>query len=311
MTKPIRILLASHNGEKYLPPMIDSILAQDEPDFQLILSDDGSADGSEAILGAYARRHPDKILHYRAGIRFGSAQKHFLHLLQTFPDGGYTMFCDQDDVWHPDKLRKSRALMERTEGAEEAPTLIHTDLKVVDESLKEIAPSFCRYSGLDGRRMQLNRLLVQNVVTGCTVMINRALVSLACTAQPSDAVVMHDWWLALLAAACGRTAFLPEPTVDYRQHGANTVGARNVYAPEYLRHRIASKSGAESLRAAARQAAEFARCYEPFLSAQQRELLCAFSESRNLPLLKRDWIYLKHGLLKQGAARVAAQLLGW
>jgi len=307
----VRILLASHNGSKYLGPMGDSVLAQDYQNIELVLSDDGSTDRSEEILCRYAAAYPETVIHYRAGKRFGNAQSHFLHLLQIFGDTPYIMFCDQDDIWHPDKIRKTLSLMQKTEGEEMTPALVHTDLRVVDEALREIAPSFMKHSGLDGTRMRLNQLLVQNVVTGCTVMINRKLSLMTCENLKTDEILMHDWWLALLAASCGRTAFLNEATVDYRQHGQNTVGAKDVRSPGYLYKRLISRSMGLSLKTAARQADAFAKCYENLLSQSQLRLLNMFSATREMPLWKRDRIYLQNGLLKYGAARIAAQLLGW
>ena len=103
----IRILLAAYNGEAYLRQQLDSVLAQTCRDFQLIVSDDQSRDETPRILEEYAEKYPDMILYYRSGLRFGSAQGHFMHLLKTFSQSDYIMFCDQDDVWHPDKVEKT------------------------------------------------------------------------------------------------------------------------------------------------------------------------------------------------------------
>ena len=126
--------------------------------WRLILSDDG--EDTAPILQEYADKYPDKITHYRSGRRFGSAQKHFMHLLEQF--GGqadYIMFSDQDDVWHPDKVRLTLRLMEQAETDPALPVLVHTDLRVVDGQLHEMDPSFQHYSGLDGHRLALEQLL--------------------------------------------------------------------------------------------------------------------------------------------------------
>ena len=112
--KQILILLAAYKGGRFIRPMVDSILAQDVGGWRLILSDDG--EDTAPILQEYADKYPDKITHYRSGRRFGSAQKHFMHLLEQF--GGQAdciMFSDQDDVWHPDKVRLTLRLMEQAE----------------------------------------------------------------------------------------------------------------------------------------------------------------------------------------------------
>lgn len=308
--KTVRILLAAYNGEAYIRPMIDSLLAQDYPDIQIILSDDQSKDQTADILQHYAEEYPNKILHHVSGRRFGCAQKHFMYLLQSFCDAPYIMFCDQDDVWHPDKVRKTLERMYQIEQEDIVPAMVHTDLRVVDGELKEISPSFCRHSGLDGKRLSLNQLLVQNVVTGCTMMINRSLAELACRHIPEDGMLMHDWWIAILAAAFGKSSFLDEPTIDYRQHGDNSVGAKNVRSAAYLWKRLTSQKMRKALDDGAYQARVFAEGYESLLKPEDKEVLLAFASTQNASMIARNRVYLKYKLLKHGTVRIAAQLLG-
>lgn len=310
MEKPIvRILLTTYNGERYIRSMIDSIMEQDYENWELIVSDDGSGDSTVAILDEYAHNNPDRITHHRSGRRFGCAQKHFMHLLRTFSDAPYIMFCDQDDVWHRDKVSKTlQCMLRQTDPTR--PTLVHTDLRVVDQDLKELAPSFCAHSALDGNRTQLAQLLVQNVITGCTMMLNQPLVMLACRACEEEKMLMHDWWIGLIAAAFGSVEFLPEATIDYRQHGTNSVGAKDVHSVSYLMHRLRSAKMRKALQKAAAQAGAFADCFADQLCVQQMELLRAFAATENANIWRRNRIYLDYGLLKAGFIRRTAQLLG-
>lgn len=304
------ILLAAYNGEKYIRQMIDSVLLQDYSNILLVLSDDGSQDGTQKILTEYAEMEPDRVIHYRSGQRFGSAQYHFLHLLSKFHDAPYIMFCDQDDVWHKDKVRKTLEKMRQVENGDMIPAMVHTDLRVVDENLEQISTSFWKYSNLDGTRLALNQLLVQNVVTGCTMMINRALAERVCNAFPKDGMLMHDWWIALLASATGRAGAVSEATVDYRQHGSNSVGAKDVQSASYLWHRLTSSSMRNGLKAAATQAEAFLECYGDCMTAPQKELIRAFVAATNKPLLIKNVIYVRYGLVKFGITRKIAQFLG-
>lgn len=306
----VLILLAAYNGEAYIRLMVDSVLSQDYQDIRLVVSDDNSSDHTQTILAEYAASFPDKITHYQSGRHFGCAQTHFLHLLSKFHDAPYIMFCDQDDVWHSSKVRKTLGKMKDTESSGEIPAMVHTDLRVVDRKLCEISPSFCIHSGLDGDRLGLNQLLVQNVVTGCTMMINHALAELVCRDIPKDAMLMHDWWIALLAAACGNTGFLNEATIDYRQHGNNSVGAKNVRSASYLLSRLSAKKMRKSLTDAARQGQALLECYGDLLTKEKREMLMAFASTQTASIFARDCVYLKYKLLKHGFIRVIAQLLG-
>ena len=305
----VLILLAAYNGAEYLRQQLDSILAQDHADWHLVLSDDGSSDETPEILAAYAAAQPEKITLYRSGCRFGNAQNHFLHLLSRFHDAAYILFCDQDDVWHRDKIRKTMEKMRSIETAPTVPALVHTDLRVVDGALRPLDDSFLRYSGLDGRILSLNRLLIQNVVTGCAMMINRALAQILCEKLPEKDVMMHDWFLAVLASACGTVGFLNEATIDYRQHGANTVGAKNSRSLAYLKSRLSQRLIRDSVFSGAAQAALILRHYSRHIPEENRKILAAYASLPRKNWFSRRYTYLKYGFYKHGFARCVALFL--
>lgn len=305
----VLILLASYNGSKYIEEMVDSIIAQDYADWHLVLSDDGSKDNTPEILEAYAAKMPEKITHYRSGMRFGNAQDHFMHLLKQFRDAPYVMFCDQDDVWHSDKIGKTLEKMKQIEANPAIPAMVHTDLRVVDGELREINPSFIAFSKLDGYRLSLNGLLMQNVVTGCTMMLNRALAELSVARTPAGGIQMHDWYIALLAAACGKTGYLDEATIDYRQHGNNVVGAKNPRLLGYILARISGKVVRGSIFAASAQAQVLLDTCSDLLPQDARTTLAAFAAVRESGWLKRKRLYVRHGFYKIGLTRCIAQFL--
>lgn len=311
----VTILLAAYKGNEYAGAMIDSILAQDCDDWELVLSDDGGF--TEELLADYAARYPDRIRHHRSGQRFGSAQKHFLHLMKEYRNADYLMFCDQDDVWHPDKVRKTLAAMQAAEQAARAesreenapPVLVHTDLRVVDGELRTLDESFMHYSRLDGTRLALNELLIQNVVTGCTLMINRPLTRLALEGAGEEKMLMHDWWIALCAAAFGRGVFLPEATIDYRQHGGNVVGAKNPMNPAYLKSRLSGGAIKKALKDTSAQAEAFLKVYGDRMSPQQRELVGTYAKLPSMGKCARLRSYSRYGFWKKDLGRRAAQMI--
>jgi hypothetical protein len=148
-------------------------------------------------------------------------------LAESLRRGADYLFCsDQDDVWHPDKIERQLATMAAAEQKTRSgtPLLVHSDLTVVDDALRVIHPSFMRHQRIRHEDVApLNTLLVQNFVTGCTCLLNRPLAE-ACLPLP-ESIIMHDWWIALCAAACGAIHYLDQPTLLYRQHGRNEVGA--------------------------------------------------------------------------------------
>lgn len=302
----ITVLLATYNGSNYVRQMIDSVLAQTYTDFHLVLSDDQSKDDTAQILEEYAQAYPGKITHYRSGLRFGNAQDHFLHLLNQFHESPYIMFCDQDDYWHADKMEKTlqKMLAIETQGK---PALVHTDLQVVDGALKPMDRSFMHFSKLNGNRLKLNQLLVQNVVTGCTMLINRPLAELSCQHLPKERILMHDWWLALIAAAMGNAAYLDEATIDYRQHGNNVVGAKNTRSIPYILSKIKNDGVKTAMAQTYAQARIFLDCFGDLLDDDTRKTLQMYAAMDQKNGFVRRFCYLKYGFLKYGLQRIIAQ----
>ena len=226
--KNIAVLLATFNGERYLESQIDSILAQIGVNIHLFVRDDGSTDRTMAILNSYKERFPSQVsLVEKKGSKSGHlANFSSLCDFALKTEYQYFSFADQDDIWEKDKLDVSLSNLISVEQLSDSlkPVLVHSDLQVVDEEAVEIAPSFIDYQGLPcPTKHNFPQLLHQNVVTGCTILFNRALLSLALPI-PTNAVI-HDFWFAQCAKYMGELLFVNRPLVRYRQHGINAVGA--------------------------------------------------------------------------------------
>jgi len=202
-TNCIEILLASYNGAPFIREQIDSILAQTEQRWHLTLSDDGSTDGTDAVLDEYAARFPEKIARVRSGRRFGNARDHFFWLIRQC-DADLMMTCDQDDVWYPEKVQVTLEALQKAQNAAREPVLVFTDLAPVDAQLRPMAPSLMRLQKQDATVIDYRRILLQNIVTGCAMGFNRALAEVAGRCSNSADVIMHDWWMAAAAARFGR-----------------------------------------------------------------------------------------------------------
>jgi glycosyltransferase involved in cell wall biosynthesis len=305
----VDVLMSVYNGEKYLAEQIESVLNQDYKDFVLHIRDDGSTDRSVDIIRHYARRNPDKIFYSVADKNSGSAAGGFFALLKE-SYAPYVMFCDQDDVWFKDKISASMAAVSEAEVqyGNNVPILLHTDLTVTDGSLKIKAESMFRYQHLDYRRTSVKSLAVQNIVTGCTMLINRPLVKRLTHAPQS--VPVHDWWIALFTACCGKIVFLNKPTLYYRQHGDNTCGAQNMSGAGYLASRMTRADNARlMLKYGYRQAAELSRVYGMSIGRDNFELLSAYGSLEDKPYLKRLAFVLKNGVLKSGLIRKLGQVI--
>ncbi len=305
----IDILLAAYNGERYISEQIESVLAQDCDDFTLRICDDCSTDRTPDIIRRYAKRHPGKIIFTQNEKNSGCAAENFFKLLYS-SDADYIMFCDQDDVWFKNKISLSLELMKNTEAlyGKDMPVLLHTDLTVTDSELNVIARSMFDYQHLCRDERSAAHTAVQNTVTGCTMMLNRTLADRLRHTPVS--VPVHDWWIALYTACCGKTVFCNEPTLFYRQHKTNICGAQNMSDIRYITQRAAEKQRSSlMIKYGYRQAAEMAGFYGSELGEENCALLKGYGELEKKPYLKRLAYVLRHGLLKSGIARKLGQLL--
>ena len=220
----VEVLLATYNGARFLREQLDSIIAQDYGNIRVLARDDGSNDGTVEILDQYAKRFPGSFRLMPASAPTGSAKNNFL-LLMKASRADHICFADQDDVWLPDKVSRTKHAMDQLQSrwGTKVPLLVFTDLHVVDDRLKILHESFWSHMNIDPDRMErLAKLMVQSVVTGCTAMLNRPLLELSL--RMPDEAFMHDRWIGLLASFMGKSNGLRVPTVLYRQHEHNVLG---------------------------------------------------------------------------------------
>jgi len=228
VTKPIYVLLATYNGSAFIAEQIDSLIAQTEVGWYLLVRDDASTDRTPDIVAAYAAKDARITVLPASRVTQGTVAN-FDCLLRAAcdQDADYVMLMDQDDVWLADKIERQKALMRAEEGrlGPGVPILVHSDLELIDRDGRTIHPSFMSFQHIrDEPSAPLRTLLVQNYVTGCTVLANRPLLDAALPIPP--AAMVHDWWLALVAASVGKICYDATPTARYRQHGGNQIGAR-------------------------------------------------------------------------------------
>ncbi len=304
----IDICLATYNGERYLAQQLDSLLAQTASDVRVLARDDGSTDGTVAILHEYAGRYPGKVTLIEDDVHCGGPAPNFMEIMKH-STADYVMFSDQDDYWYPTKaehmLRVTRR-QERRAGGSDVPVLAFGDYRVVDAQLQpiEVAKGHLQ---IDKFYVSLNRLLVQNYVTGCTMMINRAACRLAGAWEP--AILMHDWWLALCCAAMGSIVHDPTVLMDYRQHGDNDVGAKDVKSWAYRLDRLRDPAARSSSRDYLRQAQALYERLGDAMPDGSRRTLERFLEIPRLGKFARMHRLVSGGYLKSDLVRNIGFLL--
>ncbi|HEU4382309.1 MAG TPA: glycosyltransferase family 2 protein [Anaeromyxobacteraceae bacterium] len=205
----ISIALCTYNGERFLREQVDSLLAQDYPNLEVVAVDDASTDGTVAILEGYAAR--DRRLRVHRNASNLGFRRNFQKTIARCR-GHFIAPSDQDDIWLPAKLRRL------LEAMGEAPAA-YCDSELIDERgcLLGIRLSDRR---ILGRIDDPVTLILQNCVSGHAMLFRRSLVA---RALPLPEGLFHDWWLALVAAGSGGVAYCPEPLVRYRQHGSSVT----------------------------------------------------------------------------------------
>ena len=214
----VAILLSSYNGARYLDRQLASLLGQTHTAWHLFWRDDGSTDDSVALLRRFAAAAPGRCTEIPTDERLGLTRS-FLRLLAEAAGSGAThlAFCDQDDVWLPDKLARGITAMRAV--AADAPTLYCASHIAVDAALRPrlTAAPLRRPPGFPAS-------LTHNIAAGCTIVLNRPAVALIlASAPPAD--TLHDWWSYLVVSSAGGTILADStPVLLYRQHGGNAVG---------------------------------------------------------------------------------------
>lgn len=218
----VAVLVATYNGEKYIKDQLLSILNQKKVKPKIYVHDDFSTDDTLNIIKRLIKKYPENIFLISSEKRLGVIKTYQFLLDRVESD--YYFFSDQDDIWFDEKVYDELTVLKKSN---KEPRMVYTDLMIVDSNLQILNPSM--FKKMKVRHTEkINRLLIQNVITGNTVAFNKKLRDLivSCFRMDSQNIRMHDGWFGLVAATYGNLEFIDKPTVYYRQHGNNVVGAK-------------------------------------------------------------------------------------
>lgn len=291
----VNILLSTYNGEQYLKEQVESIQQQTYQNWQLFIRDDGSSDGTVAVIQGLVAQDPRIHFINENQIENFGVIKSF-HTLLKYEKADLYCFSDQDDVWLPDKIALQVAEAEKY--PQDKPLLFYTDLKVVDENLTVRHESMIRTQS-DHANTELVQELTENTVTGGVAMINHALAELW-TGQEAHELLMHDWYLGLLASAFGKLVYIDKPTELYRQHSSNVLGARTLRkrVKNWVRPHVLFAKYWHLIKASQEQARNL---LDLSLSPENKELIENFVTIMDVPFRERLARIRKYGYRKNRA----------
>jgi rhamnosyltransferase len=225
----VTILLSTFDGSAWLPELLTSLGEQSHDNWSLLIRDDGSSDGTVALLEEATSNNGRITLLFDDLGNLGPASS-FMELLRHVESGMFA-FCDQDDVWLPHRLEAS------IEALGPAPiAAVFTDAEATDAEGRIVSRSALADRGVRGD-VPFGHLLINNAAIGATLLGTAELARVAVALADDRPVLMHDWWVALVAGHQGSLVRLPSVTVRWRRHGSTVTGTR----PSGIRRRAARR----------------------------------------------------------------------
>lgn len=282
----VAILLATKNGAAFLREQLDSYLQQSHTDWSLHVSDDGSEDNTIEIVQDFASRAQNPTT-LREGPRAGCHKNFFSLLRDSSVDADYFAFSDQDDVWYPEKLERALSVLRRARN--DQPALYCSRTELVDREGRH------RGFSTDFRRTpSFRNALVENIAGGNTIVFNRAARELLKNVADAT-VVIHDWSIyVIISAVGGRILYDRAPSVRYRQHEGNLIGASTSFR---TRVRRISRGKLQEWTTIHLKALDELL---PSITMENRKVLESFAQMRRTDdFLKRCWLLWKSGVYRQ------------
>jgi glycosyltransferase involved in cell wall biosynthesis len=286
----VTILLCTLNGERFLVEQLVSLERQTLRNWKLIASDDGSSDHTKSILHAFKKSFAPGRVKIVDGPRRG-APANFLSLACAANlDTEYYAFCDQDDIWEPEKLARAIKLLEKAGPG--IPAVYGSRTRLIDEDGNEIG-----FSPLFRRRPDFRCALVQSIAGGNTMVFNQKARELLMFCGAGVNVPSHDWWLYQVTSACGGDVhYDAHPSVRYRQHAQNVIGSNMGWTARVRRLHMLQQGRFrhwEDLNVAALTR------LRPRMGAENRRISDLFCKARHEPLLRRATIFAQTGVYRQ------------
>lgn len=286
----VAILLCTYNGSRFLEEQLASIAAQDYPNLTLAVSDDGSTDGTLAMLEAWHATSRMPRFSVVQGPARGFVANFLSFLTNPSVAADYYAFADQDDIWETDKLSRAVAWLDTVEPA--VPALYCARTRLVDSENREIG-----LSPLFARKPSFENALVQSIAGGNTMVFNEATRCLLADAGVTAGVVSHDWWLYLMVTGCGgRMHYDQHPTVRYRQHADNLVGANSHWRAQLERVR---KLFHGRFKTWCDQHVKALDGFASRLTPENRKTLYFFATARQQGLFRRLAGFVRCGIYRQ------------
>jgi len=289
-TPHVAILLGTFNGESYLGAQLESFLKQTHGNWSLWVSDDGSTDFTLKILNDFQNDHPEHIIKINKGPMEGFSRNYLSLLGSVDPEADFFAFSDQDDIWLPEKLAHAIKTLQRSDP--KTPTLFASRTLIIDSNGRSLG-----LSKKKNRIPSLPNALIQNIASGNTMVFNRSALDLLKAGGPELDVYAHDWWAYLaITAVQGDVYFDNSPSLLYRQHQGNQIGA-SIKLRSYLNRVLLDLNG--NLRNTISQNLRALKHIESQIPQRQSDLIHQIEKLRQKNPFFRIYSFMKLPLKRQ------------
>lgn len=286
----VAILLSTYNGAAYLREQLESLIAQTCQDWVIHASDDGSSDATLAILQEYRQRLGNDRLHVHAGPRQGFAANFLSAIGRAREEADFFAFCDQDDLWEPDKLQRGLAWAMSQQS--DRPLLYCSRTRLIDSAGQPIG-----LSPLFRRAPSFANALVQSIAGGNTMLFNGLTAELLCRTPRHVPIISHDWWAYILVSGCGGKVHYDEhPAINYRQHGNNLIGSNSSVKDRFVRLQRMLKGTFRHWNDVNLEAVSH---FREHLTQENQQILELFGSARNAPLYRKLSLISQSGVYRQ------------
>lgn len=224
--KRISVAMISYQGAKYIEEQLDTILVTLGEEDEVIVSDDGSTDGTREILLAYQKK--DARVRMIDGPKNG-VKANVENALRAC-DGAYIFLADQDDVWMPEKVERVMAAFEH-----DGVSLVVHDAVVTDGTCENVVLE--SFYSLKGSGAGVLKNIWRNTYIGCCMAFKRELLEEVLPIP--NYIEMHDQWIGVINDQLKRgTSFIPDKLIKYRRHGNNASGMSHYGVARMIRNRV-------------------------------------------------------------------------
>ena len=295
------MLLATYQGEAFLKQQLDSLNGQSYTNWQLHISDDGSTDRTRQIVADFIESTAQLVTLCDGPCK--GVTHNFFNLIHTVPNRQTALyaFCDQDDVWLPDKLHDAVAHFQKQKLAADQLYLYCTRSTIVDTHL-----NYLGLSAVPRKRLGFGNALVQNIASGNTMVFNARLLEALRLIDPKNSV-LHDWTAYQVATGCGGVLhFSEQPSLLYRQHGANLIGSNTGFGNRINRLHFLLRGGYQGWSL---QTICSMRKLQLVLAPENAQLLHLFESVHQKPNVKQRMSLYENGLLWRQTRSGQASLL--